>query len=306
MCAVRTNYGLTEWFNIKSGVRQGCVLSPLLFIIYMDQITKEANPNSEEINELLFADDQCLLHEDEEQLQDHIQKLDEACTKYDMRISTEKTETMVINRISTVHNIKINDMSLKQVREFKYLGSLFTEDGNMTREIDARIQKANHVNYQLTPILKHQHVPIETKRQLINTIFLPTLCYQAQTWTISKRQQQKIVACEMRCLRKSLNKTRRDKIRNEEIRKTISIQPVMHFIEKQRMKWFGHLVRMNQDDIPARIYNSRCSEPRHRGRPRKRWIQGIEETASRMNLTKTEASHLALERRLFYPTTLHG
>ena len=40
MSTVRTSEGLTDWFDITSGVRQGCVLSPLLFIIYMDRITK--------------------------------------------------------------------------------------------------------------------------------------------------------------------------------------------------------------------------------------------------------------------------
>ena len=41
--AVRTPSGLTNWFPVKSGVRQSCVLSPLLFIIYMGRITREVN-----------------------------------------------------------------------------------------------------------------------------------------------------------------------------------------------------------------------------------------------------------------------
>jgi len=71
--AVRTTSGLTEWFKINSGVRQGCVLSPLLFIAYMDNITQDAKRMEENetgaIQELLFADDQSLISEDPDALQ---------------------------------------------------------------------------------------------------------------------------------------------------------------------------------------------------------------------------------------------
>ena len=56
-------------------------------------ITKEANPNDYEINELLLADDQCLIHENEDGLQSHIRELNSECSKYDMKISLEKIKT---------------------------------------------------------------------------------------------------------------------------------------------------------------------------------------------------------------------
>ena len=56
-----------DWFPVTSGVRQGCNLSPLFFVIYMDQITKEANPDPEALNELMFADDQAMMNNDKSQ-----------------------------------------------------------------------------------------------------------------------------------------------------------------------------------------------------------------------------------------------
>jgi len=90
---------------------------------------------------------------------------------------------MQVNRSPTTLNIELNGTPLKQVKEFKYLGSMFTEDGKINREIEIRCQKANALIYQLSPLLKHQNVPMQAKRLIINSIFIPTLCYQCQTWT---------------------------------------------------------------------------------------------------------------------------
>ncbi|KAI8519496.1 hypothetical protein Bbelb_027530 [Branchiostoma belcheri] len=199
------------------------VLSPLLFIIYMDKITKQANPKPEALNELLFADDQNLISEKTDRLQEHTTTLNTACEDYDMRISINKTESLKISR--TPGNLDI-DRGLKQVKEFKYHGSIFTEDGKLDREIETRVRKANSISYQLAPLLKHPSIPMETKAKLFNSIFLPTLTYQCQTWTLTKPLERKIITCEMRCLRRLVNRTRRDKIRNTTIRQMAGVRPV--------------------------------------------------------------------------------
>ena len=83
--AVRTASGTSDWFPVTSGVRQGCNLPPLLFVIYMDQITKEANPDPEALNEIMFADDQAMMNNDKTQLQQHIDQLKESCETYSMK-----------------------------------------------------------------------------------------------------------------------------------------------------------------------------------------------------------------------------
>ena len=147
----------------------------------MDRITKEANLEPEALNELLFADDQSLAHESEERLQENTSILNSTCEENYMKISINKTETMKVSRTPGTLNIKINDTNLKQAKEFNYLGSIFTEDGQMNRDIVERIQKANNVSYQLASLLKHSDIPMDTKSKIINSIFAPTLTYQCQT-----------------------------------------------------------------------------------------------------------------------------
>ena len=153
------------------------------------------------------------------------------------------------------------------------------------------------ITYQLTPVLKHPAIPVETKRQIINAIFIPTLCYQSQTWALTKEQERKITTCEMRCLRKAVNKTRRDHIRNEDIRRTVGTTPAIRFIEKQRLKWFGHLVRMNPNTPVARAYNLKMESSRGRGRPRKRWVDGVTDILKLHNTTTYQATERALSRK---------
>lgn len=198
--------------------------------------------------------------------------------------------------------VYVANSKIRQVNEFKYLGSYFTEDGKFDREIEARIQKANAVTYQLSPLLRHPSISMNTKLQLIRSIFIPTLCYQCQTWTLKIDQERKIQTCEMRCLRKAVNKTRLDKVRNTDVRNTIGILPCLEFIEQQRLKWFGHLVRMQYDQPAAQAYNTRYEGYRSKGRPRKRWIDCVSETCSKKGIGLRKATILAHERKLL--TTL--
>ena len=107
----------------------------------------------------------------------------------------------------------------------------------------------------------------------------------------------------MRCLRKTINVTRRDKVRNDTVRNQIGIESIQNYVERQQIKWFGHVIRMKPSETPHMALNARYSGARARGRPRKRWTDGIKEILERQNITLAEATHLALERRLHLPST---
>ena len=72
-CCVRTNNGNTDFFEIVSGVRQGCILLPLLFLLVIDFVSATAEPNQwtagSRLTDLDFADDIALLAETRSRLQ---------------------------------------------------------------------------------------------------------------------------------------------------------------------------------------------------------------------------------------------
>jgi hypothetical protein len=100
----------------------------------------------------------------------------------------------------------------------------------------------------------------------------------------------------MRCLRKIKNNTIRDKIHTATIRENVGIKPCMQYIEKQRMKWFGHLVRMQTDELASRALHFRSSGYRVQGRLRKRWQDSVSEVCKNNNTTDSQTAQHALLR----------
>ena len=99
------------------------------------------------------------------------------------------------------------------------------------------------------------------------------------------------------------NVTRRYKIRNTMIREMVGTTPVHHFIQQQRTRWFGHVVRMPPHQLPNRAYNKRILGYNSRGRPRKTSVDGVKETLTSHGISPIRAPRLAVNRQLFHPTT---
>ena len=99
--AVQMNGSIGEWFRTTVGVRQGCLLSPTLFNIFLERIMSDAleehdgkvSIGGRNITNLPFADDIDALAEEKQELEALVESLDKTCTRYKMEISREKTKT---------------------------------------------------------------------------------------------------------------------------------------------------------------------------------------------------------------------
>ena len=97
---VQMNGSRGKWFRTTVGVRQGCLLSPTLFNIFLERIMSDAleehdgkvSIGGRNITNLRFVDDIDALAEEEQELQALVESLDKICTRYKMEISAEKTK----------------------------------------------------------------------------------------------------------------------------------------------------------------------------------------------------------------------
>src|SRR5450432_2740227 len=88
-------------------------------------------------------------------------------------------------------------------------------------------------------------------------------------WPIKKEHVNKLSVAEMRMLRWMCGKTRRDKIRNETIRKWVGVAPIEGKLRENRLRWFGHVYRRPEDAVVKRVDRlALSSNARGRGRPK--------------------------------------
>ena len=130
--------GIGDWFQTTVGVWQGCLLSPILFNIFLERIMTDALEDHEgtvsiggrTITNLCFADDIDGLAGEKEELADLVDHLDKASTAYTMEIRAKKTKLMTNNTSGINTEIKVNGQKLETVKSFKYLGSVITDEGS--------------------------------------------------------------------------------------------------------------------------------------------------------------------------------
>ena len=112
---MRTQFGDTDEFEIKVGLHHGSALSPFLFILVLDTLTDHIRTAAPW--ELIFADDIALVGRTEEELQEKILKRQRGLASGGLKMSTEKSETLVVQRKqeTIVTMVDINGRELAQV-----------------------------------------------------------------------------------------------------------------------------------------------------------------------------------------------
>ena len=104
------NMEQTDWFQIRKGVRQGYILSPCLFKLYVEYIMRNAGLDKAQtaikiagknINNLRYADDTTLMAESEEELKSLLMKVKEESEKVGLKLNIQKTKIMASGPITS-------------------------------------------------------------------------------------------------------------------------------------------------------------------------------------------------------------
>ena len=169
--------------------------------------------------------------------------------------------------------IEIDNNVVHKVSKFKFLGSLVPD---CSSDVQQRISQAFG---RLRMIWSSKDISINLKTivyRLYGALILPIATYGSESWTTRRKEIDALLVFEMKCLRAILRITRSDRLRNIMIRKKLNIsETIEDIVLKRRLRWFGHVVR-NTSTLNS-SYKLDFNKKRPRGRPPKRWSDGIRE-----------------------------
>ena len=187
-------HGTTDWFQIRKGVHQGCILSPCLFNLYTEYIMRNAGLDEAQagikiarrnINNLIYADDTTLMAEREEELKSLLMKVKEESEKVGLKLNIQKTKVMAPGPITLW---EIDGETMETVRDFIFSGSKITADGDCSHEIKRLLLLERRAMTNLDSILESRDITWPTKDHLVKAMVFPVVMYECESWTIKKAE----------------------------------------------------------------------------------------------------------------------
>ena len=241
--------------SIKQGVRQGCVASPHLFVLYTDMIMREIEDmegfriGGKIFNNLRYADDTVILAESEQQLQQLINTVVTESELKGLYLNSTKSFTMVFSKakVNPACSVSVHKNVLGQAQSFVYLGSLFTSDARSDKEIRRRIGIAKSTFTSMNIILTTRNISITVCLGVLKCYIWSTLQYGCETWTISGEMIKKLEALETWFYRRMLRISWKENVTNVEVDRRMNKSTSLPIdIVHRQLTFLGHILRKGE------------------------------------------------------------
>ena len=303
-CRVVHGQQITDAFQVKTGVRQGCLLSPFLFLLAIDWVMKTSTHQRrngiqwtlwDQLDDLDFADDLALLSHTQQQMQEKTSDVATTSACIGLSIHKGKSKVLKVNATSTTP-IMLDEEALEEVESFVYLGSTVDIQGGTDADVRTRVGKARMAFQQLRNVWVSRHLSKKLKIRIFNTMVKPVLLYGSETWRTTATNIKNIQSFINKCLRRILGVHWPEKISNLNLWQQTRQKPVEQEILQRRWRWIGHTLRKPTSSTTrhALIWNPQGK--RKRGRPRNTWRRDLEADTKELGLTWGRLERLAQDR----------
>ena len=147
------------------------------------------------------------------------------------------------------------------MNKFKYLGDTISEEGGLEEAVRARVSAAWGKWRDLSRVISDKKMPRKLKIKLYMTVIRAVLMYGAECWTVRRRNRK----TEMRMLRRIKGVTLRDRIKSVDIRKELGVSSIQEKVGEMRLRWYGHMQRMKENNEVRAVGDMRVIGKRPRG-----------------------------------------
>ena len=294
----------TEAFQVRTGVRQGCLLSPFLFLLAIDWVMKTSTSEKRngiqwtllsQLDDLDFADDLALLSHSQQQMQEKTYNVAANSTRLGLNVHKGKTKLLKVNADNT-SPVMLNGEPLEEVDEFTYLGSIVNKTGGTDADVRARVGKARASFLQLKNIWNSRVISLKTKCNIFNSNVKSVLLYGAETWRTTTTNTKKIQTFINSCLRRILQIGWPDTISNKKLWKRTGQRATDLEIMQKRWRWLGHTLRKPASNITRQSLSWNPQGKRKRGRPRNSWRRDLDADIKRTGNSWGQLERLAQDR----------
>jgi hypothetical protein len=204
---------ISEFIEVRNGVRQGCFLSPTRFLLILDRVMKRMKSlrkrgiqwSMKERREYLdYAGDIRLLAQRLCDVDEKRNRLKEEAELAGLHINIIKTKVMRFNT-SNIQKFRVDETEIEEVGSFVYFGSVVSVNGGTEEDVASRIKKANGVFVQLYPVWRNHNISKGDKIRIFSTNVKSVLLYACETWKTTNQITRRLQTFTNKCLRRIAN-----------------------------------------------------------------------------------------------------
>ena len=274
-------------FEVCNGLRQGCVITPALFNLYLNLVISQwrekcrdfgvdilykcggkligertRSPCCTKMSEFLFADGAAAVGTSRS-MERAASILKSVISEWILVLSIPKTKLMVAgppcDEEEELRPLQLDECVIECVPDFKYLGSVVDGRGGIMKEVKERIAKASQAFRALKePVSRDKNLSLATKRLVYKAVVLATLLYESEMWTTKRDAVRKLEVFHNRCLRGILGisamQQRMEHISSVQVAKRCLMEESLEdMVITRRLCWLGHVAMMSEDRIPKKV-----------------------------------------------------
>ena len=162
--------------------------------------------------------------------------------------------------------ITSDEDNIEIVDKFAHLGDVLSMEGGAQEAARSRIRSGWMKFKEVSSVLGNNYMSLKIR----GTIYKSALTYGGECWALRKEDERRLITTEIRMLHLICGKTLKDKITNEKVRELTGVDEMKEFMRGQRLRWLGHVERMDENRGPANALHFQMDGSK-KGRPKNRW-----------------------------------